>query len=246
MGLGMANDAFKFTRSLEFEGHGEADTWLESLASSGVERLWLVVDPSLLPPVTAEQHTWRDQFAFVNAMNARVGLLAGDSLWRGCATAAATPGPDNRGWDVVYKAVDAPMRPTAPPLGDAIDRLEAALNRASSFACMHPELHRWEELFAKAKALGSAEDPNPPYYRDLFPKAGYTAGSRRLAVMAQAGWVFGGMGSWNDMGFEAPETEQDFQNVTSELFSAILLALIAAVNSKLTRVGHRPSGLQTA
>jgi hypothetical protein len=34
MGLGMANDAFKFTRTLEFEGHGEADAWLASLTSS--------------------------------------------------------------------------------------------------------------------------------------------------------------------------------------------------------------------
>jgi hypothetical protein len=82
-GLGLANDAFRFTRSLEFEGIGAADEWLASLAARGVERIWLAVDPSLITPSTEDGRTWRGEYAFVNAMNARVGLLAEAGLWRG-------------------------------------------------------------------------------------------------------------------------------------------------------------------
>lgn len=233
-GLGTANDAFRFTRRLEFEGVGAADAWLASLAARGVERVWLAVDPSLLAPAPDGKSTWQGRFAFVNGMNGRGGLLAGSDMWRGRQSEAAVPGPDNRIWDVAYEAVPAPMRPMAPPLGDAMDRLERALRRAADFARAHPELGHWQAVFAEAAALGRADGTEPPYSHNLFPRVGYPAASRRLAAMAHAAWVFGGMGSWNDMGFEASQTEREFQSVTGELFSGVLFATLAAVNSPLT------------
>jgi hypothetical protein len=234
-GLGLANDAFRFTRRLEFEGIGVADEWLASLAALGVERIWLAVDPTLVTPAAVDARTWRGEFAFVNAMNARVGLLAGTELWRGMTD--APPGPNDRPWETVYKPVRAPMRPMTPPLGDAIDRLERALDQAIGFAHRHAELSHFNAVFTNAMELGRADGPDLPSH-NLFPDSGYTTGARRLAAMAQAAWVFGAMGSWNDMGFQEPEVEREFQDVTSALFSAILFAVIAAVNSKLTRVGH--------
>lgn len=243
-GLGLANDAFRFVRRLEFEGVGAAEAWLASLAGQGIERVWLAVDPGLTGPAEQVGPTWRGEFAFVNSLNARVGLLAGDELWRGHLAPADPPGPERRVWDVAYRAVRAPMRPQTPPLGDGVDRLERALDRAIGFAGRHPETRNWEGVFAKARALGEAEDPVPPYYQDLIPSADYPLGSRRLAAVAQAAWVFGGMGCWNDMGFQDPEIESEFQGVTGELFSAVLFALVAAVNVKLSGGGGRPGRQQ--
>ena len=52
-----------------------------------------------------------------------------------------------------------------------------------------------------------------------------------LAILdaAQSGWVFGGMGSWNDMAFHG-EVEKEYARVSERLYSAITDAICAAAN----------------
>ncbi|GAB3914442.1 hypothetical protein GCM10011575_44990 [Microlunatus endophyticus] len=44
-------------------------------------------------------------------------------------------------------------------------------------------------------------------------------------------WVFGGMGSWNDLGFPDEGVEQDYEQLSSTLFAAVLTAITTATNS---------------
>jgi hypothetical protein len=45
------------------------------------------------------------------------------------------------------------------------------------------------------------------------------------SAVPEGGWVFGGMGSWNDLNFD-PESENDRYNMlTSELYSAMTDAI---------------------
>jgi hypothetical protein len=44
-------------------------------------------------------------------------------------------------------------------------------------------------------------------------------------------YVFGGMGSWNDMGFQKPETQKEYERVSKELYEAVKFATTMASNS---------------
>ena len=45
-----------------------------------------------------------------------------------------------------------------------------------------------------------------------------------------AGFVFRGMGSWNDYGFSDRELQTRYERVTSRLYAAVMDGIIAAVN----------------
>jgi hypothetical protein len=51
--------------------------------------------------------------------------------------------------------------------------------------------------------------------------------------MAQAAWVFGGMGSWNDLGFAENDLQRQYEQITRELFTAVLQACVSAANIDL-------------
>ncbi len=89
----------------------------------------------------------------------------------------------------------------------------------------------WSEWFRAALQRASASRAVFDYYPDVLPLTGYTEPARRLLSACEKAWVFGGMGSWNDVGFETPELEARYRSLTPELFSAVLFGVAAAVNS---------------
>jgi hypothetical protein len=46
----------------------------------------------------------------------------------------------------------------------------------------------------------------------------------------QSAWVFGGMGSWNDMGFEGAD-QKEYDHVSEQLFAALNETIQAAVDA---------------
>jgi hypothetical protein len=52
--------------------------------------------------------------------------------------------------------------------------------------------------------------------------------ARRLLAIATNSWVFGGIGSWNDLGFVE---DQRYQSVSEPLYGAMMNAFLASVNS---------------
>ena len=146
-------------------------------------------------------------------------LVAGASTWR------ADWEFDDRQWTVVYReAGAAPEMPT--PDVSARDReLRAAIVKARDFAVRAGNLDNWVGIFDDALAAdGSGSDL-------LLPPVGYPPDARLLLAMASTAWVFGGMGSWNDLGFADEETNAAYERVTRRLYRAVLTAIAAAVNS---------------
>ena len=89
-------------------------------------------------------------------------------------------------------------------------------------------METWPAWFERALA----DDAEVPYYRDLLP-AGYTSEARLLAAMAVKAWVFGGMGSWNDVYFGDQEAAAEYAAISRNLYSTLLRALVASVNSEI-------------
>jgi hypothetical protein len=73
------------------------------------------------------------------------------------------------------------------------------------------------------------------YHKDLSPEGDLPEGDLPEAASilldaVQSAWVFGGMGSWNDMGFEGPD-QKEYSCVSELLFHAINETIEAATDA---------------
>lgn len=132
-------------------------------------------------------------------------------------------------WDVVYDNLGEVPDPELrhPSVESAIEQLSGALDAIHQFASAHKTGH-WGELFAAARELLTTAEPTVPYYDQLLPDRGLQH-TRLTAALAES-WVFGGMGSWNDLGFGEPDVAADYQAVTRDLYAAVMTAVDAVTN----------------
>ncbi|HKD69271.1 MAG TPA: hypothetical protein VKB84_20690 [Candidatus Binataceae bacterium] len=141
--------------------------------------------------------------------------------------------PDRKVWDIIYCRV-AKDRARALPDGRGIGalrrELENALLRIEGFANQQKL-----EVFAKSFRCGiellHADDPlSSVHHSDLARGALLPLEARQILGAAQAAWVFGGMGSWNDLGFEGIALDE-YTALSDQLFSLINQAICEAANS---------------
>jgi hypothetical protein len=220
---------FQYVRAIRFElagsilrkaiVAGSVEEWLAAARQRGVERLWLAM-------AGASERPW---FLIASAK----GRPA--ETWHGTWTVGASEDPDHRIWDVAYRGRrDSRTEPDHANPAEATERLHAALDRVETFAG-DQGLEEWAAVFGAARQLGDAADPVPPYHPDMFPATVYGRSARRLLAMATRSDVFGGMGSWNDVGLASPAATEEYTSVTRELSAAVLRAFVAAVNAPLDR-----------
>ncbi len=149
-------------------------------------------------------------------------------IWHATWTVGDRAAPDRRIWSVRYEAAHVDdLTPQRPDLLSARRHLKQALQTAQDFATRQ-QMETWPAWFETALA----GDPEIPYHPDLLPE-GYTSEARQLAAMAVKAWVFGGMGSWNDVYFDDPEARAEYAAISRNLYSALLRALVASVNSEI-------------
>ncbi|MCK5240351.1 MAG: hypothetical protein KAR33_12415 [Candidatus Thorarchaeota archaeon] len=110
----------------------------------------------------------------------------------------------------------------------AHERLKTALENIEKFARGHEHTHHWAENFKNS--LNTLLDSIPKEFDEIVPLGILDQDARQLIAAAYSSWVFGGMGSWNDLAFSGDEQKR-YEEVTDSLFSAIHLAIIAGVNS---------------
>jgi hypothetical protein len=83
---------------------------------------------------------------------------------------------------------------------------------------------------ARAAAVSAERYPGD---LDALPEVAYSPQSRRLLTIAARAWVFGGMGSWNDLSFEDRDAQGRYEKVSEDLYRSVLAALVAATNAEL-------------
>lgn len=71
-----------------------------------------------------------------------------------------------------------------------------------------------------------------------------------LLDACQSAWVFGGMGSWNDIWIEDENILNEYKIVSNNLYSSLISTIIQSVNSVIQRITHntgsQPTGSQAA
>ncbi|MBL7723778.1 MAG: hypothetical protein JNK27_06500 [Chitinophagaceae bacterium] len=141
--------------------------------------------------------------------------------------------PEQQGWLVEYEAV-ARKKPTINLqllLNPVKNELKEALQQTEQFA-RQEKLDNWADCFAKALTELESEGPGATfYYPDLLINKNYDITARQLIFGAAQSWVFGGMGSWNDLGFDGPEKNDLYEQLSETLFEKVTGAIIAGINS---------------
>jgi hypothetical protein len=111
-------------------------------------------------------------------------------------------------------------------------KLAAAISKAQEFA-LQPEvaMENFAEVFASALRMLDSSEPEAAYHPDLLPPGGYSLEAKQVLAGATKAYIFGGMGSWNDMGFVDNDLNEEYEKVTQELFDAVKFSILVSTNS---------------
>jgi hypothetical protein len=141
--------------------------------------------------------------------------------------------PDQRIWRVRYGLVNENVDlvlPTLRSLAIIIPDLRQTLSYALAF-CEQHHIDSFGGCFRKAVECLLADDPFAlVYHKDLAPEKLLSLWAQQVLAACQAAWVFGGMGSWNDMGFEGEEQGR-YEKLSDALFTLLNEAIPAASSS---------------
>lgn len=148
-------------------------------------------------------------------------------LWEGYDRLGDRNAPDRRIWRTAYVLEGETERQDAVADADiaaAARELDAALVDVEVVAGAI-DAPNFATIFAEARAALSAA---PDDEHDLG--APLSEPARRLIAAAMRASVFGGMGSWNDMGVTNAH-KRDYERASEALFLALQRAVTAAANS---------------
>lgn len=133
-------------------------------------------------------------------------------------------------WKVEYWERDnTPVVRDFPDIETAYRDLENALVAAQDFS--ERRKFGWEKWFRKALQL--LHDPAPvlPFYADLLPSTVRNIKVRQLLAGALQAWVFGGLGSWNDMYITDSSLEKEYQQISKSLYGSVMQSVGSVTNS---------------
>ncbi len=141
---------------------------------------------------------------------------------------------DQKIWRVTY-ARFARNQPPIQPQG--LEDLERLLQEFDQHLIAMEEFARFERLdnfanlFQRARSRLHSDPPYPDqYHSDLIRVEFLPVAACRLFAACQDAWVFGGMGSWNDQGFDA-ETQPRYEALSEKLYQLLNRAIVMAANS---------------
>ena len=111
------------------------------------------------------------------------------------------------------------------------NKLAHTLDEITDFAYKQ-NFQYWAEIFEKSRDVLDSVSPEGNYYHnDLIPLDNYSLTAKQILFSAGTAWVFGGMGSWNDLGCSNEEDSEIYEKLSKELYSIIIEAIIAGTNT---------------
>jgi hypothetical protein len=115
-----------------------------------------------------------------------------------------------------------------PAMDEVYEILRQCLNEIYNFALSHVSTAHFAKYYQQCIEFLSSENPFENF--DILPD-GYILRAQQLVRACYTSWLFGGMGSWNDIVFEDDITQQMYNKVSDNLYIAICIAIVVAVNS---------------
>lgn len=239
------NEAFEFCKVIHFIDVHNTDPnsiliadspvqWFHKLAEKRCIHLSLLYKQSAGKSVKDDRET----AAFVGGGGIWViNSLNNDGTinsWAPNWSVIAKDAPDKKIWGINYKMIFSGKDITK-PVGDIKlikMKMKLVLRDIAKFANTH-DFRYWGKIFEEALAMLDSEKPEATYYPNLILAKNYSLEARQLLFACEKSSVFGGMGSWNDIMFDNPAIEKEYQRLSDDLFSIVNNGFMASVNSKI-------------
>ncbi len=241
--IGQNEVVFKFHRSVEFWGANrkllskklelklistDPDEWVNDQIQSGVTRASLVYRPS--PKGTRED---RKTAGFVGGGGKFLLVLhrkTDAELWHSMTRVEDKDHPE-RIWKTGFFFAGKQSEPTAKlrEIKSVSSDLRDTLTTIEAFAAQQ-DIKDFAKTFREAIERLDADDPLAGcYYSPAIPDGLLSLEARRLLAAAELPFVFGAMGSWNDLGFQG-DLQQKYDSLSDRLFVLSNEAICAAVS----------------
>lgn len=235
-------DVFRFSKSCDFRHvEGERDTliaadplaWFDVLRADGCRGLRLHHAPRPRGSKQTIPAPDRMLVGFVGGGPAwPIEQVGGDTsvVWQGFDRVGDAHDPDRKIWLNTYlrQGETAPQTLSAAPVAAIASSLAAVLADIEALAVALQENHFANAFAAAASLLKNDAAPGP--VSDFVDYAPLDALQLKLLGAVEAAWVFGGMGSWNDVG--APEAHKaDYERLSEALFTVCCDAICAVANA---------------
>ena len=209
--------------------------WLQKLKDSQTRRLRLNYLPSQNSEISDR---------------ASVGLVGGGGRWFIEAVKVLTSdfwesqwqadeqgAVDNKKWSVTYDLVSAnePSKTLEfkTSLEEINSHIKKQLGEIAAFAHRN-NLDTFAEKFeAGEKIIESNEPLADAYHADILFPGHFSLKAQRCLGAVQAAWVFGAMGSWNDVMLEDSKEHDEYERLSDELYNLFCKGIVYSVNSGL-------------
>lgn len=207
----------------------DPQSWLDYLAGRGVTHLRLHyshTSQQASPDRSAAAFAGGGGYWFIETVRP-----PDSDLWESVWETRSKRGPRIwKVWYVLSRVRPDEIRDISSTQEGARKELHDALTDIISFAEKHDDTKQWVSWFQKALAALDTEDDE--YSRSILPETCYTKDARQLIAASTSAWLFGGMGSWNDVSFlDSEGIMKEYSRVSDRLYDAICTAIVSAVNS---------------
>ncbi len=239
----LQNSAFKFCKSVEFFGEKKASffqrrverrkifrnpfDWINSLKKMKVKCVMLssLKPPSNrnLGPETSVAFVGGGNYWTIDIFDANQYLHSFHPVWR----VGDQNDSSRKPWHVIYEQLKINPYYDENLLTAKQNFLEA-LTEITEFSASDARLSNWTKVFERAHQQLEGVDQQV-FHPDFSPEGFLSTEARNLLRTCQVGWVFGGMGSWNDIWTDDAE---QYKRVTKNYFNAIDCSVTAATNSR--------------
>lgn len=157
----------------------------------------------------------------------------GPSLWEPSWEVGNQNAEDQRIWRVRYGLLTENAAMSLPKSRDPESvsiELKETLSEIATFAEEH-SIDGFASSFRKAIGCLASDDPFADvYHQDLAPPGLLALPAQRLMAACQAAWVFGGMGSWNDLSFDGDDQKR-YETISDRLFALVNEGICSSANS---------------
>ena len=142
--------------------------------------------------------------------------------------------PDKKIWRVSYGAIAQNTKRTPDQTNDlkiVKRQLVQTLEQICQFAHKH-KLDNFTAFFQGGlDCLAGNQTLEKNYHKDLVPSGWYSVEAEQILAAVSTAWVFGGMGSWNDLGFDGDDNKI-YESLSAQLYRQFNESIVAAVNSR--------------
>nr|AQQ75086.1 hypothetical protein [uncultured bacterium] len=234
---------FRFSKSCAFRlVEGERDmliapdplAWFETLRSQQIGGLRLHHAPRPRGPAQTLAVEDRKLVGFVGGGPAWLIEVVGDgpsAIWQGFEQIGERNDPEQKIWINTYLRVGETTAQdfAALPLAQASADLKESLVEIEALA-RRMKFAPFDAMFAAARASLEGGPIDHAFAADADRYAAFDVAQQRLLGAVLHAWVFGAMGSWNDIAPDEADKD-DYERLSEQLFVALNDAICALANS---------------